>query len=447
MGMQAKDAAATKAAWISRLDHFRRRFADPASDRRAGVPDGKEAVPVRPRAERLLLVAYPTLLASAYLIRDHDLLRHAFYGLALAAVVFMLKADDYRALVRSSVGSLALLYLGYFGLSVLWSEPKTIGVPEVVLRGVAIAAFLVLTIALSRRDPEFVRRLMAAIVSVGAIAALAAMLWFYAHHEFPDERVEDFGVGGYFTRAGTMYGVAAVGAWWLLGREPQTPARRFALAVCFAVLLAFVALAQARGAMLGLALAGLTWAIITRQRVLLALGLAALAVVIGLQHAGIFGAYDLLARGFTLRLHTWTDALARMPDALWFGHGVADPQTFILKHGKTVIHPHTIMHPHNALFGHQLQGGLAGTAIFLGLIAAAARIGWRAWRERADFLILMLLAFLVGNGLVDFGHFYTQLDLEWFLFWLPIALAAGNEVALRGMPARAGERPACGSLS
>jgi O-antigen ligase len=214
------------------------------------------------------------------------------------------------------------------------------------------------------------------------------------------------------------------------------------------VLLAFVALAQARGAMLGLALAALTWAIVTRQRALLALGLAVLAVGLGLQYAGMFGAYDLLARGFTLRLHTWTDALARMPDALWFGYGIADPQTFILKHGETVIHPHTIMHPHSAFFGHQLQGGLVGTAIFLGLLAAAARVGWRAWREQDDFLILTLVAFLVGNSLVDFGHFYGQLDLEWFLFWLPMALAAGTEVTLKVLPpARPRDHSSCASPS
>jgi O-antigen ligase len=397
---------------------------------------------------RFLLFAYLALLAGAYLIRDHDFLRHAFWVVALAATVFLLRTDDYRALVQSSVGCLALVYLGWFGLSALWSEPRRISLLDVALSGLAIAAFLVLTVALSRRDHAFVRRLMLALVWVGAGAALIAMLWFYAYHEFPSERVEDFGIGGYFTRAGTMYGIAAVGALWLLDRERRAPAHRFALASCIAVLLAFVALAQARGAMLGLALAGLTWAIITRQRTLLGLGLAVLAIGIGLQYAGAFGAYDLLARGFTLRLHTWTDALARMPDALWLGYGVADAQTFVLRHGETVIHPHTIMHPHNAFFGHQLHGGLVGTAIFLGLVAAATRVGWRAWRERSDFLILTLIAFLVGNGLVDFGHFYSQLDLEWFLLWLPIALAAGAEITLKNLPAAPpGERSPCGSPS
>jgi O-antigen ligase len=408
-----------------------------------------EGVPGRVAGSwRILLFAYMVPLAGAYLIRDHDLLRHVFWAVALAAAVFLLRADDYRALVRSSVGCLALLYIGWFGISSLWSEPRTIGVLHVAQSGLAIAAFLVLTVALSQRDPGFVRRLIRTIVWVGAGAALIAMLWFYAHHDFPRERVEDFGIGGYFTRAGTMYGVAAVGAWWLLDRERRAPVHRAALAACLVVLLAFVALAQARGAMLGLMLAGLTWAIVTRQRALLALGLAALAVGLGLQYADVFGAYDLLARGFTLRLHTWTDALARMPDALWFGYGVADPQTFILKHGETVIHPHTIMHPHSTFVGHQLQGGLAGTALFLGLLGAAARIGWRAWRERADFLILTLLAFLIGNGLVDFGHFYSQLDLEWFLFWLPVALAAGAEATPRGLSAaRPGDHSSCGSPS
>jgi O-antigen ligase len=411
--------------------------------------EGAASIPGRGAAGwRSLLFAYLALLAGAYLVRDHDLLRHAFWVIALAAAVLLLRADDYRALVRSSVGCLALVYLGWFGLSALWSEPRRIGVLDVALSGFAIAAFLVITVALLRRDPSFLRRLMLALVWVGGGAALVAMLWFYAHHEFPTERVEDFGIGGYFTRAGTMYGVAAVGAWWLLDREWRMPARRLALASCAGVLLAFVALAQARGAMLGLMLAALTWAIVTRQRALLALGLGVLAVLIGLQYAGVFGAYDLLARGFTLRLYTWADALARMPDALWLGYGIADPQTFILKHGETVIHPHTIMHPHSAFFGHQLQGGLVGTTIFVGLLAAAAKVGWRAWRKRADFLILTLVAFLVGNGLVDFGHFYSELDLEWFLFWLPIALAAGTEVTLKGLSAaRPGERSPCGSPS
>ena len=416
---------------------------------RARSDEGVESVPGREGAGwRILLFAYLALLAGAYLIRDHDLLRHVFWGIALVAAVLLLRAEDYRALVRSSVGCLALVYLGWFGLSALWSEPRTIGPLHVAQSGLAIVAFLVLTVALSQRDPGFARHLMRTIVWVGAGAALIAMLWFYAHHDFPRERVEDFGIGGYFTRAGTMYGVAALGAWWLLDRERPTTAHRIALVLCLVVLLAFVALAQARGAMLGLALAGLTWAIVTRQRALLALGLAVLVVGIGLQYADVFGAYDLLARGFTLRLHTWRDALARMPDALWFGYGIADPQTFILKHGETVIHPHTIMHPHSAFLGHQLQGGLIGSAIFLGLLAAAARIGCHEWRERADFLILTLLAFLIGNGLVDFGHFYSQLDLEWFLFWLPIALAAGTEVTSRSLPtAPPRERSPCGSPS
>ncbi|MGH6942837.1 MAG: O-antigen ligase family protein, partial [Geminicoccaceae bacterium] len=294
-----------------------------------------------------------------------------------------------------------------------------------------IAAFVVLTVALWRRDPGFIRRLILAIAWVAGLAALAAMVWFYAHHAFPEERAEDFGIGGYYTRAGTMYAVAAVGAWWLLDREPLTSARRFALASCLVAMLAFVALAQARGAMLGLALAALTWALIMRRHGLLALGVAVVAAGMALDLAGLLGAYDLLSRGFTLRLQIWTDALARMPDAFWFGYGIAKPQTFILKHGQAIIHPYTIPHPHNVFFAHQLHGGLVGTAIFLGLIAAAARIGWRSWRQQRDLLILMLLALMIGNGLVDFGHFYSELDLGWFLFWLPIAIAAGTEIRLK----------------
>ncbi|MGH6943494.1 MAG: hypothetical protein ACREH6_04630, partial [Geminicoccaceae bacterium] len=130
-------ARPSRAAWLGRIVRRRGSATGQPGDRAARTSDEmpRRTAALCAPAETFLLVAYPALLASAYLIRDLDLLRHVFYGLALVAVALVLRVDDYRSLIRSSVGSLVLMYLGYYWLSVFWSAQGAAAIWGFTLRG------------------------------------------------------------------------------------------------------------------------------------------------------------------------------------------------------------------------------------------------------------------------------------------------------------------------
>ncbi len=230
--------------------------------------------------------------------------------------------------------------------------------------------------------------------------------------------------------------------------------RRWPLALLLAAQLVTLALTQARGAWVGLAVAALTfallWAAVTRKRWLAVAALAAALLVAGLLALlnwpggplSTLAELPALERLSTMarsdagstaaRLVTWRATLPLIAARPWFGYGPETmrtvfarvfPPQLVYYQGRQV----TMDRAHNFWLDVALSAGLAGVAAWVALLLAfACRVG-RGLRAAAagswQRVAWVALTAAVAGHLVDL-QFGFELTASATVFWLLLALAA-----------------------
>jgi O-antigen ligase len=185
--------------------------------------------------------------------------------------------------------------------------------------------------------------------------------------------------------------------------------------------LAVVLLTQSRGAMLGCAAGALVACLALRRRVtqvVFGLVLAA-AVVIVLAFPG--WVQLLLMRGDSSRLAIWVHFLELARAKPWLGYGLDYDVTYKLGAG-------TIHTPHNILIAALVRGGVLGLLPLVVTLATAILAAVTAAR-RQWWLPLIVLTTALALSSVDHELLPTQFGFYWYLFWLPLGLAAAAALA------------------
>jgi len=208
-----------------------------------------------------------------------------------------------------------------------------------------------------------------------------------------------------------VIGLAAV---WLLHWLPRGRWMQVAWALSIALLGLFVVLSQSRGAALALLLTVVampTWCR-DRRTAVIAIGavVAALAVFFAMQSL-------MLARGVSYRPQIFMASLQMIAEHPWAGLGLGGDY-------KVFADNLYFDHAHN-LFTHvTIELGLPGLLLWCGLWFGVL---WQAWKARDT---------LYGKGIIGmwvFSFLAMQFDAasltgtpraEWFISWLPIALAS-----------------------
>jgi putative inorganic carbon (HCO3(-)) transporter len=203
---------------------------------------------------------------------------------------------------------------------------------------------------------------------------------------------------------------------------------------------AVLVLAQSRGALVGLALAGLVMFIVWNRWFLLAIPAG---IIGGLAAAGVLGAArvgEFMLSSTTTsavasmegRLEIWSRALAMIRDfpVTGIGLGMFDYLLDLL-YPLFFVAPETdIFHPHNLFLFQAVSSGLPGliallALIFLLLVLAAKSVRW-SQRGEAWPLALGLLGALVayvGHGLFDNPTSFIRAgSILWIVFGLQVAL-------------------------
>lgn len=372
-----------------------------------------------PVLEHLLAGGYAAMLLAFFVIRDHDLLRHWSYVMVAAPFLLIAGREEWRLLARSPVIVASAAYLAWLWSSVWWSPAGSAADAFLMARdALVILAFLGSTVLLARRRHMYFPNLLRTLCWVAGVAAVLSLAWYYVVGS-PNDRAWGIGIGGYPTRAGMLYGTAALVALYAGLGAATTRAESLAFTAVLTATLAFLVFAEARGAMIGFAAAGFLGALLMRQKIIM-LGVPLVIGAYLVAHfSGATDAYDLISRGMTQRTMIWDLALERSVAAPWLGYGIGDPQDFLLWDGKLLI-----IHPHNILLSHQLAGGLVAVTLFAILLSLWFAAALRLFRREGDYVLLALLVFVVVVGLVDLELFLGPLDIEWLYFWLPIGLAA-----------------------
>jgi O-antigen ligase len=227
--------------------------------------------------------------------------------------------------------------------------------------------------------------------------------------------------------------------------------RRWPYLFLLAGQLACLALAQARGAWVGLGVAVVTgllaWAVATRDRrpTLAALGLAALAVgfvtllnlpggplasltrLPGLDRLAALARTD--AGSTAARLTTWRATLPLIGARPWLGYGPETmrtvfarvfPPQLVYYEGRHV----TVDRAHNLWLDLGMSAGLAGVVAFAMLLVGFGRLAWRGLRgasDRRGRVAWVALVAAIAGHLADL-QFGFDLTASATVFWLALAL-------------------------
>ena len=201
------------------------------------------------------------------------------------------------------------------------------------------------------------------------------------------------------------------------GRVPE----RLTIAASGAIAIACAA-TLSRGAVVALAVGGLTWLVLSRKRVrrrIVMAGVASASVLVVVARLGGDGTESIDSRG-----RIWSASVDMLQDYPLTGIGI---DQFFQLYGTRYVDPagwseRYTSHPHNLILDFWLQLGIAGLAVLAGIILLVARRAWWIRMDQRDLVGAALLAGLTGgmaHGLIDNGFFLP--DLAMFL-WLALAL-------------------------
>ncbi len=245
-----------------------------------------------------------------------------------------------------------------------------------------------------------------------ALSSLAAIIKFYGFEANAwNARLEGLGELSHPILGAYVIGLAAV---WLLHWMPRDRWMQVAWALSIGLLGLFVVLSQSRGAALALLLTIVAMPAWCRDRrttlIAIAAAVAAVAVFFAMQSL-------MLARGVSYRPQIFMSALQMISERPWMGLGLGGDY-------RVLADSISFDHSHN-LFTHvALELGLPGLLLWCGLWFGVL---WQAWKARDTHY---------GKGIIGmwmFSFLAMQFDAasltgtpraEWFISWLPIALAS-----------------------
>ncbi len=318
------------------------------------------------------------------------------------------------------LAALAVLFLGYMTLSVLWSSNN-----EPVVKTLT-EALLVLTFCLA--IPASIERfhwfLNALVVLVILSAVVNSGYSIYLHYALPDyqplpePRLYALGRLSNPVIGALSYGFAVVLAAYMLLTETRRVARGGYL---FAILLFVFAivLTGSRGAYLALA-AALSVGVLLHypgNRKLQVFGVAGTLLALLAAAYFLLGPEALFSRALSFRPEIWSEFISRtITSNVWVGVGMTTDSEFQLPELL-------IQHPHSAFIATFYYGGLIGLAIYLGLVLRAIQSLSGMGQNNVRLLGSMLLAFGLTATALDGNELISKVNYLWFLVWLPVGLA------------------------
>lgn len=323
------------------------------------------------------------------------------------------------------------VYLGYFGLSFLWSEEKSADdlcklVREVACIGVFTLSFAVVlpNLRLPEKLPVYFGVLC---LSWGALAAL--VFYGFSGNEW-DARLTGFGRYENSIHFAFLLSFAIIALLCLgISKTSRTQNEAILYTFLIAALLMLIALSQTRSAYMALAAC---------IGIIFLLGHIRYAAVLGL--CGVLGiacvyfmSDDYMAlfagRLDSYRFEIWRDAYQEILKKPWFGHGITTEPHFFLEANDP---KRGWKSPHNVLLGHAHAGGAAGLLIFLGMAANMCRISVLQYlrdlsqKGRLDYMTLftcLTICYGMVASLVNFSNYVVGVHIHWLVFWVPFALA------------------------
>ena len=91
--------------------------------------------------------------------------------------------------------------------------------------------------------------------------------------------------------------------------------------------------------------------------------------------------------------------------------------------------------PHNLLLLVSAKSGVIGGGLLLLLIITAIVHSYKYFRASGNWIFICIFAFFIVCMTFDSTHLLYKPNLGWLIFWMPIALIAGEEIRLKNLAA------------
>jgi O-antigen ligase len=276
-----------------------------------------------------------------------------------------------------------------------------------------------------RYDPAYPRLLSRCLIACIGVAAILLLVVSGLEGTLGRERLYGVPSINWFLNPnaiGAVYGIGfAIAIGHLLGNGISR-AEMVATAVVALLALTVILFAHSRGALLGCA-AALAVAILSLPRrsafiVAGALLMAAIAAAIVFYE---YVSFALLLRGDAYRFNLWQHYLELTLHRPLLGYGLHFDATYLADIGATIYTAH------NQLLGAMLRGGLLGLSLLTATFAAAI---WAvvAAAKRGWWLPAVVLAACLAMTSVDHEPVPETFGYYWYVFWLPLSLAAAAAI-------------------
>lgn len=352
----------------------------------------------------LLMLALAYYYIGAVEKPQHLLFYTAFVGLWWQSRAVL------KQLFSAPLFSVLLGYIVYQAVSLTWSDVFSAEELGEVLRKGALTIAFVVSAALLWLHEKWRVPAMQAVALTAAVSAAIALFWHLGAVEIP-ERMNGLGRSINAVQGGCLYGFALVIAAWL-GRKNR--ANRLLWGLCWLVLLAGLLATLSRGAMLAALVAHLfLLSGEKKKRTMMLVGALGILAVFAL---AVFPELWQRADGF--RFAIWQEVASRVQSDWLIGLGYRIPFEFTLPYGQIIYQPHSIYL--TALY----YGGMVG-------LVALAVLLLGAWKESQLEISKALLAYAVIIGAFDFSLLLVNGEIEWLLFWLPLAMVLADFVKIK----------------
>ena len=190
--------------------------------------------------------------------------------------------------------------------------------------------------------------------------------------------------------------------------------QRLLTIACLSIILIFMILNGSRSPLLSLTLAIFVLLFFTRSyRTVITVSLLSLL-------AWLFFVFyfNALERGTSFRLEIWSYALARIKEALFFGHGLGSNYKLVLTSSDI-----TFYDPHNMHLAIFYYGGVLAFLLWGFILVRCVTVLVMTTSEKFSLLILTLFIFGMSQSCFEGGYLISKARENWFILWLPLALA------------------------
>lgn len=370
----------------------------------------------------VLPVGFFLLLSSLFFLPDRSLHHKLFYSLFSipTLLALILRPSELKPILREPIVILFALFAGYAIVTLMWS-PSDSGTSSLIKRPLHTLMLFLGTCLMLRHRPEALKPLLLGAALLALMASARDLCTFLLASSETNTRLIGAGALDNPLLSSHLFGFFSV--YWMCMLVNSKSLRASALYLAaFAVMFCTVVATGSRTPLVAMTMAASWIALLYWSRRSIALLVSGALIALALL---VFLPEMIIGRGDSHRFEIWRLSWHMFLEHPWLGHGYDAPMSVDVGIG------YVLSEPHNFALGVLYNVGLAGLVPWLGMLAAGLYCGWKHRTQPLLVLGSALLLFGIGAGLTEGGGILSRPKEHWFLLWIPLALIAALDLALK----------------